>query len=115
MIVTFVDGSWTDNLSIGQYTLHEGSDGLTLTIEVEPRESRGKVRVARKALADLVDKRQSIHTIQIGKPQFTSRLWQRMRQRTGARLGLKLSVKGVGVAYPAGVVFGPDAITLNLG
>lgn len=51
------------------------------------------------------------------KLQFTSRLWQRMRQQDSARLGLKLSVKGVGVgvAYPAGVVFGPDAITLNLG
>ena len=117
MVVTFVDGTWTDNLSITRYSLQHQREGLVLAMEVVPREARGKVRIARQALATLVEKRLSIHTIQIGKPRFTSRLRERMRKLGCARLGLRLSAKGMveGVSYPAGVVFNPDSITLNLG
>ncbi len=115
MIVTYVDGSWTDNLAIERYGLRTGPDGLSLTIDVAPRERNGKVRIARQALRDFVARRAKIHTIQIGKPAFSSQLRACVKTLESAEIGVKLSANGHAVVYPAGVVFGPDAITLNLG
>jgi len=115
LVVTYFDGSWTDNLAIAHYGLLKQSQGLTLQIDVESRERPGKVRVARLALADFVAKRLAIQTIQIGKPAFTTRLRQGFREQEDAKLGLKLRAEGTEVVYPAGVVFGPDEVTLNLG
>jgi hypothetical protein len=115
MVVTYVDGSWTDNLAIERYGLHTGPDGLSLTIDVAPRERVGKVRVARQALRDFVSRRRKIHTIQIGKPKFSTQLRLRVTQFESPVIGVKLSANGHAVTYPAGIVFGPDATTLNLG
>ena len=115
LVVTYFDGSWTDNLAIAQYGLRNNRDGITLRIEVQPRERPGKVRLAQQALRDFLSKRQAIHTIQIGKPEFTTQLKTVVRGLENTRLGLQLSADGVDVLYPAGVVFGPDEITLNLG
>ena len=49
MIVTYVDGRWTDNLAIRRYDLELKDDGLSLTIDVTPRERIGKLKVAREA------------------------------------------------------------------
>lgn len=115
LVVTYFDGSWTDNLCIAHYGMQNGRQGLTLSIEVQPRERPRKVRVARAAFKDFVQKRLSIHTIQIGKPRFTSRLREKVRGLENSRFDLRLRANGVAVDYPAGVVFGPDEITLNLG
>ena len=115
LVVTYFDGSWTDNLAIGDYGLRNNRDGITLRIEVEPRERPGKVRLANQALREFATKRLKIHTIQIGKPEFTAQLRSVVRGLENTRLGLQLCAEGVDVLYPAGVVFGPDEITLNLG
>ena len=115
MIVTYVDGTWTDNLAVERYGLHTGEEGLSLTIEVAPRERIGKVRIARKALRDFVASRRKIDTIQIGKPTLKAQLRARVKALECAQIGVNLSANGHAVAYPAAVVFGPDAVTLNLG
>lgn len=115
LVVSYHDGSWTDNLSIANYGLLVGPGGLTLRIEVEPRVRVGKVRCARKALAEFVAKRNAIHTIQVGKPRFTSDLRREVRTLHRTRLDLRLCAGEVDVLYPATVVFGPDEVVLNLG
>ena len=115
MIVTYFDGSWTDNLAIGRYGLHTGPQRVSLTIDVTARERAGKVGVARQALRDFVSRRRKIDTIQIGKPMFRSQLRTHVKELHCAQIDVKLSARGQAVAYPAKVVFGPDAITLNLG
>ena len=115
MIVTYVDGKWTDNLAVERYGLQNGAEGLTLVIDVAPRERTGKVRIARQALRDFVSRRRKLHTIQIGKPLLKSQLRAFVKALDCAQIGVKLSAKGHAVAYPAGVVFDPDAVTLHLG
>ena len=115
IIVTYVDGSWTDNLAIERYGLHTSPDGFSLTIDVAPRERAGKVRLAREALRDFVSRRRKIHTIQVGKPKLSSQLRAFVKALESSQIGVTLSAGGHAVAYPAGVVFGPDEVTLNLG
>src|SRR5207244_10933041 len=95
MVVTYSDGSWTDNLSVARYETQVSPHGLTLTIEVEPRERPGKVRLARQALRDFLSKHMAVHTIQIGTPRFTARLRTQVRVMENPRLDLRLRADGV--------------------
>ena len=115
LVVSYHDGTWTDNLSIAHYGVRVGAEGLTLRIEVEPRERVGKVRRARQALAEFLAKRNAIHTIQIGKPRIASDLRRGVSVQQRPRLDVRLCAGEVDVLYPATVVFGPDEVVLNLG
>ena len=115
LVVTYFDGSWTDQLSIADYGVHNTREGLTLRIEVAPRERPGRTRLAQQALREFVAKRLAVQTIQVGKPGFVAHLRDVARVLEGPRLGVQLSANGVYAHYPAGLVFGPDEITLNLG
>jgi hypothetical protein len=115
MVVMYRDGSWTDNLAVAHYGLDSGPPEMMLTIDVAARERAGKVRAARRALREFIKKRRRIHSIQIGKPKVASQLHAWIKDLEQAQIGVKLCVEGSSVIYPAAVVFGPDAVTLDLG
>ena len=115
MIVTYVDGTWTDHLAVGRYGLRNGAE-LLLTIDVAGRVNQdGKVGQGRAALREFASKRGKIDTIQLTKPQFMTQLRERMSKLECPRICVRLARNGNSVTYPAAVVFGPDAVTLNLG
>lgn len=115
LIVTYVDGTWTDNLAVRRYRVEQVDNELVLAIQVAPRERPGKVRAARQALRDFVLKLGRVHTLQIGKPLLSAQLRRHVRAAEHASIGVKLSADGRDAAYPAGLAFGPDEVTLNLG
>jgi hypothetical protein len=115
VIVTYRDGTWTDNLAVERYAVEPTARELVLTIEVIARERAGKVREAREALRDFVAKVGRIDTIQIGKPLFVARVRGAVRGLEQATIGVRLSAPGAAAVYPAGVAIDPDAVTLNLG
>jgi hypothetical protein len=116
MIVTYVDGGWTDNLAIRRYDLAVGEEGLLLTIDVSPRERVGKAKVAREAYRDFVVRRRKLHVIQIGKPTLRTQLRKRMKQLENQHMEVRLSANGgPAVSYPVAIVLGPDEVILNLG
>ena len=115
LIVTYLDGSWTDNLAVERYAVVPEAGELVLSIEVVPRERPGKVRAARQALSDFVAKLGRVHTLQIGKPLFVTQVRNQVRGLEHSGIGVKLSANGRDAAYPAGLAFGPDEVTLNLG
>lgn len=115
LIVTYVDGSWTDNLAIARYVLESSAGELTLSIDLTPRERPGKIRKSRAALREFVAKLGSVHTVQVGKPRFATHLRGKVRGLEHSQIGVRLRASGHAVTYPAGIAFGPDEITLNLG
>jgi len=117
MIVTYVDGRWTDNLAIKRYDLALDEDGLSLTIDVTPRKRIGKVQLAREAYRDFVARRRKLHVIQIGKPTLRTQLRKRMKQlENRGHMEVRLSANGgPAVTYPVAIVLGPDEVILNLG
>lgn len=115
LIVTYTDGTWTDNLAIRRYSLEPGAKELVLAIEVAPRERPGKVHAARAALREFMANLGRIHTLQIGKPLLAAQLREQVRASENASFGVRLSVDGRGTAYPAGLAIGPDEVVLNLG
>jgi hypothetical protein len=115
MVVTYLDGTWTDNLAVERYRVEPSERELVLSLEVAARERVGKVRVARAALSEFVAKVGRIETIRIGKPAFAARLRGEVRGLEHAAIGVRVSANGAAAAYPAGVAFDPDAITLTLG
>ena len=115
LIVTYVDGSWTDNLAVERYVLEPGAGEVIVSIEVTARERSGKVAVSRQALREFVSKLQRVHTLQIGKPRIAEQLRSQVRGLEHAKLGVKLSAQGAAVTYHAGLAFGPDEVTLTLG
>jgi hypothetical protein len=110
-----MDGSWTDILSIARFGLRPSTEGAVIRIEVIPLLRVARGRSAPKALAELVSKRDSLHTIQIGSPAFASAVRSKLRTLEEARLGLCIAADGVETTYPVAVVFGPDEVTLNVG
>ena len=115
MIVTYVDGRWTDNLAIRRYDLELKDEGLSLTIDVTPRERIGKTKIAREAYRDFVARRRKLHVIQIGKPTLRAQLRKRLKKLEDRRVEVRFSADGASVTYPAAIVLGPDEVILNLG
>lgn len=115
LVVTYSDGSWTDNLAIERYRVDPGAKELVLSIEVVPRERPGKVRASRAAWQEFLLKLGRVHTLQIGKPLFAAQLRAQMRASEHASFGVKLSAEGRDAAYPADLAFGPDEVVLTLG
>jgi len=115
MVVAYVGGDWTDKLSVERYGLDFKGNELTLTLGVAPRESRAKDAAARKAFGDFISRRARIESIQIGRRSFTEEVMQRARMAENADISVKLLANGHQVVYPAAIVFGPDAMTINLG
>ena len=115
LIVTYSDGTWTDNLSVRKYSVDLQPHSVMLAIDVVAREAREKAELAKSALSNLARRQLSVHTIQIGAPEIRSKLKGQMRRIESSRLELSLRGKGLEVTYPAGIVFGPDAVTLHLG
>lgn len=115
LIVTYADGTWSDNLAISRYNLEPAQGELLLAIQVSPRERPGKVRAARAALKELVAKLDRVHTLQVGKPLLRKRVRDQVCLLEQARMAVSLTAAGRTAVYPASPSFGPDAITLNLG
>jgi hypothetical protein len=115
LIVTYMDGTWSDNLAVRRYAVEPGAGEVVLALEVVPRERPGKVRAARRALGDFVANLGRIHTLQIGKPLFARQLRSEVRASENTAIGVRLTAGGRDAAYPAGLAFGPDEVTLNLG
>jgi hypothetical protein len=116
MIVTYVDGRWTDNLAIRRYDLAIDGNSLSLTIDVTQRQRNGKEQLAREAYRDFVARRRKLHVIQIGKPTLRTQLRSHVKQLEGRSVEVRLSANGgPAVTYPAAIVIGPDEVTLNLG
>lgn len=114
MVVSYIGGTWTDKLALGQYEVSLNSEGLLLTLDVAVRESNAK-NGGPAALREFVKKRRRIESIQIGKPAFVEQIRDRARLSDNAEVGVQLRTEGCDVRYPAALVFGPDAITLCLG
>ncbi len=115
LVVTYVDGSCSDNLAAERCCLAQENDGLVLTIEVAPRVRPGKVRAAHRAFRDFTEKMRGVHTIQIGKQRLVSELRGPIRESETSEIGVNLSARNASALYPAAVVFGPDELTLQLG
>jgi hypothetical protein len=113
VVVTYFDGSWTDQLRVSRYGVRATTDGVAIRLEVEPRPARK--RGASAALAEFIAKREELHVIQIGTPRFASTLRSKLRTQENARLGLCVHAGTTKTSYPVAVVFGPDEVTLNVG
>jgi hypothetical protein len=115
LIVTYVDGTWSDNLEIARYRLELEAGELVLTLEVAPRKRPGKVRAAHQALRDFVANVDRVHTLQARKRALGELLRRQVLTLEHAAIGVRLSANGHNRIYPAGLVFGPDEVTVNLG
>ena len=115
LIVTYVDGTWTDNLEIARYRLEQESGEMVLCIEVAPRKKPGKVRAAYRAMRDFVAKVDKVHTLQASRRTLGEPLRKHVLSLEHAAIGVRLSANGQDRVYPAGLVFGPDEVTVNLG
>lgn len=115
LVITYADGTWTDNLAAEPYAVQSGRDGTTLTLNVVPRERPRKVRAVQLALAQFAAKRGTIDSILIGAPRFVSRFRACVRESESSEVCVRLALDGAEVVYPGAAVFGPDSITLHLG
>ncbi|SRR6266849_1565591 len=110
VVVSYADGSWTDRLAGRRVTLDIEAGTPTLTIELA---SRARARAAE--VAEFLRKRNRVESVQIAKRAVRKRLRAMLLAIDTPAFSVKLSAAGHNAVYPASVVFGPDAITLNLG
>ncbi len=115
LIVTFTDGSWTDNLEIRDQRVLFVPPEMIVCIEVAPRRRPAKVHAAEEALEAFVSNIDRLHTLQIGKKALRKMLDQQIRAYDQALVAVRMNANGHERTYPASLVFGPDEVTLNLG
>ena len=115
LIVTYTNGTWSDNLEIRNQRVVLEAPEMVVCIEVGSRRRPSKVRMAEEALAGFVANIDRLHTLQIGKKALRKMLDQRIRAFDQALVALRVSANGHERTYPASLVFGPDEVTLNLG
>ncbi len=110
IILSYIDGSWTDRLAGGRVALGVDGRAATLTIEVRPgaRAEKGEV-------GDFLRKRHSIESVQITRRGLRKRLRALLHAAELPEFSVRLTAGGRVVVYPANAFFGPDAVTLNLG
>lgn len=113
IVVSYLDGTWTDSLAVADYGMSYEAGELTLAIDVAPHGPRG--HAPRAALRDFCARLGHIGTLQIGKADLAAQLRERMKVLDRPRIDVELRGGGRSFRYPAGVVFGPDEVTINLG
>src|SRR5262249_5907837 len=112
VVVTYVDRSWTDRLAAPVVDLRMEGEAVRLRIGLA---ARGKAPGQRDALDEFTAKGGRVDTVQVARKRFAARLQAQLRLTEGSELSLELIAGGRAFLYPATVVFGPDAITFNLG
>ena len=106
VVLSFSDGSWTDDVSAQRLVLDVDGDRVTLSLELVPTSA---------AFSERIGKCHAIDFIQITKSRARKPLRRAFQQIENPDVNVMLLGRGRGAVYPATVVFGPDAITLNLG
>jgi hypothetical protein len=109
VILSYLDGSWTDRLAGRRLTLGIDDGMATLTIELAAAKPRAT------EVGEFLRKRNRVESVQIAKRAVGKRLRAMLLAVDLPVFSVKLSAAGRDVVYPASVVFGPDAVTLNLG
>jgi hypothetical protein len=112
--IFYADGSWSHALSGERFALDIRGDGLTLEIHLSDGPGAGEP-AAKGALREFLLKRHLVDSIQIGKTAIRRLLATALRRTEHPEVSVALRVAGKDFTYPASVIVGPDAVTLNLG
>ncbi len=114
VVVSYLDGTWSDRLQARRAWLETDPQACTIVIELV---EHGRSTPAKKqeAVRHFVTRRNRVDSVLIHKARFAARLSACLKGHEGTQMGVRLVADGHEVLYPASVVFGPDAITLNLG
>lgn len=115
IVLSFADGSWTDELSGERFGVRVDGDVITVTIELARRAGASAGAKAGAHLRRILDPRGIVDSIQISKPAIRKRVHKAFRAVENPQFLVALAANGKSVVYPASVHFGPDAITMSVG
>jgi len=115
LIVSYVDGSWSDRIAARRVEVETQGAEITLTLELAPRAKVRDSPAANEAMRGLADKQFIIESLQVTRPRVVAHLRHELRHTENVVIRVRLVGPGIQVDYPGSVVFGPDAVTLSFG
>jgi hypothetical protein len=115
LVLSYIDGSWSDRIAARRLEVQTHGSEITLTLELTPRAKSAHVPAAREAMRELSQKQNSLESLQVTRPRVVARLRHELRNTENVVIRVRLLAPGVEVEYPGSVVFGPDAVTLTFG
>jgi hypothetical protein len=114
VILSYLDGTWTDRLAGKRMELGHHAGAAVLTIELAFASGRPSAR-AKADVGAFLRNCNRVESVQIAKRSVRKRLRALLHEAEVPRFSVRLSAAGRDVVYPASAYFGPDAVTLNLG